>query len=76
MGSSGLYLIFLNYENIKTHFNDSKSVINNLKRHIENFDKSKKFLSNDTWVKNMCSDGSYSTMYKSLDVLKNLRKRL
>jgi len=85
------YWFLIHYENIKTHFRDSKSVINYLKRHIKNFDKSEKFLSKDIWVKSMCSegkfeqatersrnsnpeeDGSYSTMYKALDVLKNPR---
>ena len=51
------FWFLLHYKNTTRHFGTSKAVINELKKHIPQYDKTEQFLSNQKWVADMSSEG-------------------
>lgn len=76
------YWFLLHYENTCRHFNDSEATERALKHYVTNYDKSRKFMEKEKWVKDMIADskmekacelaekctskGSYSMIYKAI----------
>lgn len=50
------YWFLLHYKNTNRHFNDAKAVSKNLKRFVEEYNKSEKFLENQKWVSDLCAN--------------------
>jgi hypothetical protein len=50
------YWLLLHYENTNKHFGTSERVIEELRKHIPNFDKTESFLSRQKWVDGLCAD--------------------
>lgn len=79
------YWFLLHYEDTCRHFNDSDATAKALLHHIPTYNKSRKFLEKEKWVKDMIADDkmetacglakkyderdSYSTIYKALNKL-------
>lgn len=79
------YWFLLHFEDTCRHFNDSAATEKVLKRHITTYDKTRKFLENGKWVKDMITNGkmekacelakkyegraSYSEIYKAIELL-------
>lgn len=79
------YWFLLHYEDTCRHFNDSAATEQALKRYIPTYDKSRKFMEKEKWVKDMIADGrmekacelaekydgseSYSGIYKAIQKL-------
>lgn len=79
------YCFLLHYEDTCRHFNDSAATEQALKRYIPTYDKSRKFMEKEKWVKDMIADGkqemacklaekydgndSYSGIYKAIKML-------
>lgn len=79
------YWFLLHYEDTCRHFNDSAATEQALKRYIPTYDKNRKFMEKEKWVKDMTSDGklekacklaekydgsdSYSGIYKAIKML-------
>lgn len=79
------YWFLLHYEDTCRHFNDSAAIEQALKRYIPTYDKSRKFMEKEKWVKDMIADGrmekacelaekydgseSYSGIYKAIQKL-------
>lgn len=84
------YWFLLHYEDTCRHFNDSSATEQALKRYIPAYDKTRKYLEKDKWVKDMLADGkmstacelaekyverdSYSAIYKAINKLKYYQK--
>lgn len=51
------YWFLLHYENTNRFFGTSKAVVQSLKQHLPDYDKSEQFLSNRKWVAEMSDDG-------------------
>ena len=51
------YWFLLHYEDTCRHFNDSAATEQALKRYIPAYDKSRKFMEKEKWVKDMVADG-------------------
>lgn len=51
------YWFLLHYENTNRHFGTSRAVVQDLRQHIPDYDKSEQFLSNRKWVAEMSGDG-------------------
>ena len=80
------YWFLLHYEDTCRHFQDSDATEKALKRYIPAYDKSRKFMEKEKWVKDMIADGkmdkacklaekyqgraSYSEIGKAIDKLK------
>lgn len=58
------YWFLLHYENTNRHFGTSKAVIQELKRFIPDYDKTKQFLGNQKWVADMSGDGKQEAARK------------
>jgi len=79
------YWFLLHYEDTCRHFNDSTATEHALKRYIPAYDKSRKFMEKEKWVKDMIADAklekacklaekynrsdSYSGIYKAIKIL-------
>ncbi len=79
------YWFLLHYEDTCRHFKDSAATEQALKRYIPTYDKTRKYLEKEKWVKDMIADGkmdkacelaekydgkdSYSGMYKAIKTL-------
>lgn len=79
------YWFLLHYENTCRHFKDSAATLAALKRYIPSYDKTRKYLEQDKWVKDLLSDNkmqracvlaeryddheSYSAIYKAIKKL-------
>lgn len=50
------YWFLLHYVNINRYFGTSKAVIEELIKHIKDFDKTESFLKNQKWVADMCNE--------------------
>lgn len=82
------YWFLLHYEDTCRHFNDSAATETALKRYIPAYDKTRKYLEQDKWVRDLLADNkmqracelaemydgrdSYSGIYKAIKKLKNL----
>jgi len=82
------YWFLLHYEDTCRHFNDSAATEHALKNYIPAYDKTRKYLEKEKWVKEMIADGkmdkawelaekydgrdSYSEIYKAIGVLSTL----
>ncbi|MEG2402798.1 MAG: RloB family protein [Muribaculaceae bacterium] len=80
------YWFLLHYEDTCRHFNDSAATEQALKRYIPAYDKTRKFLEKEKWVRDMLVDGkmdtacelaeryydkdSYSMIYKAIEKLR------
>ncbi|MEG0253504.1 MAG: RloB domain-containing protein, partial [Muribaculaceae bacterium] len=80
------YWFLLHYEDTCRHFNDSAATEQALKRYIPAYDKTRKFLEKEKWVRDMLVDGkmdtacelaeryigqnSYSGIYKAIEKLR------
>lgn len=51
------YWFLLHYERTNRHFGTSGAVIQELKKHISDYNKTEKFLENRKWVADMCGEG-------------------
>lgn len=83
------YWFLLHYEDTCRHFNDSAATEQALKHYIPAYDKTRKYLEKEKWVKEMIADGkiekacelaekydgreSYSGIYKAIWVLNRSR---
>lgn len=81
------YWFLLHYEDTCRHFNDSAATVQALKRYMPTYNKSRKFMEKEKWVKDMVADGkmeiacelaekydkeaSYSGIYKAIKALLN-----
>lgn len=81
------YWFLLHYEDTCRHFNDSAATEQALKHYIPSYNKSRKFMEKEKWVKDMIADGkmekacelaarydekdSYSKIYKAIHLLGN-----
>lgn len=79
------YWFLLHYEDTCRHFKDSDATEKALKRYIPTYDKSRKFMEKEKWVKDMIADSkmekacalaekhqgrdSYSEIYKAIKIL-------
>lgn len=79
------YWFLLHYEDTCRYFNDSAATEQALKRYIPTYEKSRKFMEKEKWVKDMIADGkmenacelaeryderdSYSKIYKAIRIL-------
>ncbi len=79
------YWFLLHYEDTCRYFNDSSATENALKRYIPLYDKTRKYLEQDKWVKDLIADNkmqracelaekydsrdSYSAIYKAINKL-------
>ena len=79
------YWFLLHYEDTCRHFNDSSATETALKRYIPLYDKTRKYLEQDKWVKDLLADNkmqracelaekydgrdSYSAIYKAINKL-------
>lgn len=84
------YWFLLHYEDTCRHFTDSDATEKALKRYVPAYDKSRKFMEKEKWVKDMIADGrmeqaceraerygerdSYSKIYKAIDKLKHAKE--
>lgn len=82
------YWFLLHYENTCRHFNNSDATTKALQRYIPTYDKTRKFLEKEKWVRDMVADGkietarqlarrydkenSYSVIYKAIDKLESI----
>ena len=82
------YWFLLHYEDTCRHFNDSAATETALKRYIPAYDKTRKYLEQDKWVKDMLADNkmqkacelaekydardSYSAIYRAINKLKQI----
>ena len=53
------YWFLLHYENTNKFFKDSDATETELKKHIPDYEKKKKFLQNVKWVEDLCSENKY-----------------
>ena len=81
------YWFLLHFEDTCRHFNNADATTRALKKYIPNYDKGRKFLENEKWVKDMSVDGkleiacerasryenkeSYSNIFKAIAKLNN-----
>lgn len=79
------YWFLLHYDDTCRHFKDSAATEQALKRHIPGYDKTRKYLEKEKWVKDMIADNrmgkacglaekydekdSYSKIYKAIEIL-------
>lgn len=80
------FWFLLHFKKTNKLFSDYKAIRNELAKHIPNYDKTEKFLKKDEWVKILIlnqdiavinakkipSTGSYSNIYKAIELLENL----
>lgn len=55
------YWFLLHYANTNKYYGTSERVIQDLREHITNFDKTEAFLSKQKWVDGLCTDGQLLT---------------
>ena len=55
------YWFLLHYANTNKYYGTSERVIQDLRKHITNFDKTEAFLSKQKWVDGLCTDGQLIT---------------
>lgn len=81
------YWFLLHYEDTCRHFRDSAATETALKRYIPSYDKTRKYLEQDKWVRDLLADGkmqracelaekydnrdSYSAIYKAIKKMNN-----
>jgi len=78
------YWFLIHFVNTNREFNNFKELRNALRRYIEDYDKTEKYLNNDSWVKILFphinvaverakkienANGSYSKIYKAIEYL-------
>lgn len=54
------YWFLLHFENTNRFFNDSEATETELRKHIHDYEKKKKFLQNSKWVDDLCAEGKYN----------------
>lgn len=54
------YWFLLHFENTNRFFNDSEATEAELRKHIHDYEKKKKFLQNSKWVDDLCAEGKYN----------------
>jgi len=50
------FWFLIHYQNTNRHFNDASAVERELKRHLENYEKTGHFLERDQWVRELCDN--------------------
>jgi len=55
------YWFLIHYKDTNKYFNASKEVEKELIKHIKNYEKTKKFLEKEKWVKDLCSNNKLQT---------------
>ena len=58
------YWFLLHYVNTNRYFGTSAAVINELTKHIEKYDKSETFLSNQQWINHLCNNNQLKTAFQ------------
>lgn len=51
------FWFLIHYQNTNRHFSNAAAVEGELKKHLENYEKTGHFLERDHWVRELCSDG-------------------
>ncbi|MFR9543810.1 MAG: RloB family protein [Rikenellaceae bacterium] len=76
------YWFLLHFEDTCRHFNDAAATERALKKYIPNYDKGRKFLENEKWVRDMTLDGRLETAceraekYKEQESYSNLHQAI
>lgn len=58
------YWFLLHYYNTNKYFKDSKSVEQELRKYIAQYEKKRYFLENEKWVSDLCKDGKLTLAHK------------